>query len=91
MNDLNNKKDYFYWQKIMPNNAIRYYSAHITRDLFDVIVFCTWGTIGSKRGGTKTHPVETSLEATKLMDSIFIRREQRGYLLENETEEIKDE
>lgn len=41
------------WQKIMPNNSVRYYSAQITRDLFDLIIFCRWGTIGTKRGGFK--------------------------------------
>tara|TARA_B110000879_G_scaffold203179_1_gene280465 strand:- start:1797 stop:2051 length:255 start_codon:yes stop_codon:yes gene_type:complete len=83
MNNLDEETDGYYWQKIMPNSTIRYYSARITRDLFDVIVFCTWGTMGSKRGGTKTHPVESMQEAKQLMDGILKRREQRGYGLKN--------
>ena len=49
-----------------------------------MIVFCTWGTIGSKRGGTKTHPVETLQEARELMGGIIKRRGKRGYHLKNQ-------
>lgn len=84
INELECQQDYLYWQKIMPNSTVRYYSARITRDLFDMIVFCTWGTIGSKRGGTKTHPVETLQEARELMGGIIKRRGKRGYHLKNQ-------
>ena len=71
------------WQKVMPNNTVRYYLAEITRDLFDLIVFCRWGTKGSKRGGCKTYVVETIDEAALIMDDIKKRRASRGYLLQS--------
>jgi len=66
----------------MPNNSIRYYHAEITRDLFDVVVFCSWGTKGTKRGGVKTYPFETVDEAHVMMEAIIKRRAHRGYTLE---------
>ena len=54
--------------------SVRYYLAEITRDLFDLIVFCRWGTKGSKRGGCKTYVVETIDEANIIMIDIKKRR-----------------
>lgn len=65
----------------MPNGSERYYSAEITEDLFNTVVFCTWGTKGTKLGGIKTHPVETTEQAETLLQTIVKRRKQRGYNL----------
>lgn len=70
-------------QKIMPNKSVRYYKAEITRDLFDLIVFCRWGTIGTKRGNVKSHVVESFEQANLVIDEIKKRRTSRGYILQN--------
>ena len=48
----------YYWKKAMPNNTVRFYKAEITEDLFDIIAYCQWGTIGTSRGGIKSYPAE---------------------------------
>lgn len=48
-------------------------------NLFDVIILYSWPKSGSNGGGTKTHPVETILEARELMDGVIKCREQRKY------------
>ena len=70
-----------YWEKEMPNGTVRYYRAELTTDLFDTVVFCIWGTKGTKRGGTKTYPMECDKNAHELMMEISKKRKQRGYLL----------
>ena len=67
------------WQKEMPNKSIRYYVAEIKEDLFDIIVLCRWGTIGTSRGGAKSFPVTDLDKAHAKMDDIKKRRAQRGY------------
>jgi len=69
------------WSKKMPNGTERYYSAEITEDLFDVIVFCTWGTKGTKLGGIKTYPAESNEHAEEILNGVIKRREKRGYTL----------
>lgn len=69
----------YFWQKAMPNNTVRYYKASITEDLFDIIVYCQWGTIGTSRGGTKSYPVENDEQAFQKLDEIKRVRLQRGY------------
>jgi hypothetical protein len=68
-----------YFEKVMPNKSIRYYKAFITRDLFDIVVLCEWGTIGTRLGGSKSYPVSDLSEAGLKMDEIKKRRAQRGY------------
>lgn len=68
----------------MPNGSERYYSAEITEDLFNTVVFCTWGTKGTKLGGTKTHPVENPKQAEIKILDILKQREKRGYLLSDD-------
>lgn len=74
-----------YWEKNMPNKTIRYYCAEITRDLFDIIVFCSWGTKGTRTGGVKSYPFETINDANEMMDAITKRRAQRGYTLQGKS------
>ena len=63
----------------MPNNTVRFYKAEITEDLFDIIAYCQWGTIGTSRGGNKSYPAEKCEQAFQKLDEIKRVRLQRGY------------
>jgi predicted DNA-binding WGR domain protein len=67
----------------MPDGHVRFYHITLTNDLLDVIVECSWGTYGTKRGSHKSHPVASKIQAQQLIDSLAKRRYQRGYALVN--------
>lgn len=81
MNEIDFGSTSLYFEKVMPNNSIRYYKADITNDLFDTVVLCQWGTIGTNLGASKSFPVSDMRAAYSKMDEIKKRRLQRGYLL----------
>ena len=70
-----------YWEKEIPNKPARYYKAEITEDLFDIIVLCQWGTVGTSRGGSKSYPVQDIEHAYQRLKEIKKRRKQRGYIV----------
>lgn len=70
-----------YWEKQMPNFSTRFYKAEITQDLFDIVVYCRWGTKGTSRGGAKSYPVADVELAFEKLEEIKKRRKQRGYVL----------
>jgi len=65
----------------MPDGHVRYYYITLTHDLLDIIVECSWGSYGSRRGSTKSHPVTDEAQAHLLIESLANRRRQRGYTL----------
>ena len=65
----------------MPDGAIRYYYINIEHDLFDQIVCCRWGTVGTNRGGRKIYVPANIEELQALLKQLAARRVSRGYEL----------
>lgn len=58
----------------------RYYEAHLDRDLLgDWALRTTWGSLGSRRGGTYNTGVASYEDGIEQIDEIARRRTRRGY------------
>jgi WGR domain len=70
------------WQQIRWKNAQtrRYYAARVVKNLFnDWEVFCVWGSIGNRLGGSTVIPVSSLEEAQATLANINAKRQQRHY------------
>ena len=71
------------WQLVRWENAQthRYYEARVVKNLLDEWeVFCLWGGIGTRLGGSTVIPVTSLDEAQATLAKINVRRTQRHYL-----------
>ena len=57
----------------------RWYEAFVYRDLFDLVVVQRWGGKSNQRHGELTSPVDSLIEANKMLTQIERRRQLRGY------------
>ncbi len=58
----------------------RYYDAWALKNLFgDWEVYCVWGGIGTRRGGSRAVPAASLADALEKMTAIDTRRRQRHY------------
>ena len=72
-----------HWQKVRWENAQsrRYYEAHVIKNLLDEWeVFCVWGGIGTRLGGSTVIPLASLDDANSTLEKIDARRTQRHYL-----------
>jgi WGR domain len=71
------------WQLVRWENAQthRYYEVRVVKNLFNEWeVFCLWGGIGNRLGGSTVIPVTSLDEAQATLTKIAVRRTQRHYL-----------
>ena len=70
------------WQRVRWENAQthRYYEARVVKNLLDEWeVFCVWGGIGTRLGGSTVIPLNSPDEAQATLAKIEARRTQRHY------------
>jgi hypothetical protein len=70
------------WQQVRWENAQtrRYYEARVVKNLFDEWeVFCLWGGIGTRLGGSTVIPVTSLDEAQATLAKIAVKRTKRHY------------
>jgi len=70
------------WQLVRWENAQshRYYEARVVKNLFDEWeVFCLWGGIGTRLGGSTVIPVSSLDVAQATLAKINVKRHQRHY------------
>ena len=71
------------WQQVRWENAQShcYYEARVSKNLLDNWeVFCVWGGIGTRLGGSTVIPLALLGEAKLTLEKINARRTQRHYL-----------
>ena len=71
------------WQLVRWENAQtrRYHEALVVKNLFnDWEVFCVWGGIGTRLGGSTVIPLASLDDANITLEKIDARRTQRHYL-----------
>ena len=74
---------FHHWQQVRWENAQtrRYYEARVVKNLLDEWeVFCVWGGIGTRLGGSSVIPVTSLDDAQATLAKIAARRTQRHYL-----------
>jgi hypothetical protein len=70
------------WQLVRWENAKtrRYYEVRVVKNLFEEgEVFCVWGGIGTRLGGSTVIPVASLNEAQETLAKINARRTKRHY------------
>ncbi|MEA3275339.1 MAG: WGR domain-containing protein [Pseudomonadota bacterium] len=59
----------------------RYYQAHLVKDLFgEWILVCSWGGLGTARGGYSSTGVASHEEGLRRLEALHSLRRQHGYL-----------
>ena len=73
---------FHHWQLVRWENTQthRYYEARVVKNLFDEWeVFCVWGGIVTRLGGSTVIPVSSLDEAQSTLEKINARRTKRHY------------